>query len=309
VDEKGEPVGETLYAVLGEPFAAPTVKLLTEGYQFSVSYSSSDEEVAIINDFGEIELVGVGDAVIFANVTVEGISKDDCPLDYLTYNLQVMMPEDLEPLPDDQVTTFDFSVYDSSSESEILGITLGATDKFNVDKDRVEITTTNSVDEIDAKLNDAFEGTALLKSLLPGTITFELGAGEGTIEIDCQTLPGYTIKVRIAEYGEAYITSTVEQALRGKATVTYSVAQKTYVVIYLEGTSEAAAPARIARSEKEGEDAGAYIYSITITPKKASQGIDDVQSDQVQSTKVFMDGMIYILRDGKIFTPTGVQVK
>ncbi len=309
VDEKGEPVGKTLYAVLGEPFAAPTVKLLTEGYQFSVSYSSSNEEVAFINDMGEIEIVGVGDAVIFANVIVEGISKDECPLDYLTYNLQVMKPEDLEPLPDDQVTTFDFSVYDSSSESEILGITLGATDKFNVDKDRVEITTTNSVDEIDAKLNDAFEGTALIKSLLPGTITFELGAGEGTIEIDCQTLPGYTIKVRIAEYGEAYITSTVEQALRGKATVTYSVAQKTYVVIYLEGTSEAAAPARIARSEKEGEDAGAYIYSITITPKKASQGIDDVQSDQVQSTKVFMDGMIYILRDGKIFTPTGVQVK
>ena len=309
VDEKGEPVGETLYAVLGEPFAAPTVKLLTEGYQFSVSYSSSNDEVAVINDFGEIEPVGAGETVITANVIVEGISKDECPLDYLTYNLQVMKPEDLEPLPDDQVTTFDFSVYDSSSESEILGITLGATDKFNVDKDRVEITTTNSVDEIDAKLNDAFEGTALIKSLLPGTITFELGAGEGTIEIDCQTLPGYTIKVRIAEYGEAYITSTVEQALRGKATVTYSVAQKTYVVIYLEGTSEAAAPARIARSEKEGEDAGAYIYSITITPKKASQGIDGVQSDQVQSTKVFMDGMIYILRDGKIFTPTGVQVK
>ena len=217
--------------------------------------------------------------------------------------------KDLQPLPNDETTTFDFTVIDPNN-SELIDVTLGASDKYNSTEGRIEISTTNTAEEIDQKLNDAFEGAASLRSLLPGTITFELeGPGEGKIEIDCQTLPGYTIKVRIAEYGEAYITSTVEQALRGKATVTYSVAQKTYVVIYLEGTSEAAAPARIARSEKEGEDAGAYIYSITITPKKVSQGIDDVQSDQVQSTKVFMDGMIYILRDGKIFTPTGVQVK
>lgn len=255
--------------------------------------------------YGCISLVGGNGTTYDENHTDAAYAHpdgEDGKPGYFTSNAQ------LQPLPNDETTTFDFSLIDPFG-SEFLGITLGAKDQYNATEGRIEITSTNTVEEIDAKLNEAFEGTALLKSLLPGTITFELGAGEGTIEIDCQTLPGYTIKVRIAEYGEAYITSTVEQALRGKATVTYSVTQKTYVVIYLEGTSEAAAPARIARSEKEGEDAGAYIYSITITPKNASQGIDDVQSDQVQSTKVFMDGMIYILRDGKIFTPTGVQVK
>ena len=83
-------------------------------------------------------------------------------------------------------------------------------------------------------------------------------------------------------------------------------------MIYLAGRSNVSpkAPARIAKDgDDDPEEVGAYIYSITITPKKASQGIDDVQSDQVQSTKVLMDGMIYILHDGKIFTPTGVQVK
>ena len=312
VDEKGEPVGETLYAVPGETFAAPTVKLLTEGYQFSVSYSSSNDEVAVINDMGEIELVGAGETVITANVIVEGISQDECDFGYLTYNLKVDEPYDLEPLPDDQVTTFDFSVYDPSSESELLGITLGATDKFNVDKDRVEITTTNAVEDIDAKLNDAFEGTALLKSLLPGTITFELGAGEGTIEIDCQTQPGYTIKVRIAEYGEAYITSTVEQAERGKATVKYSVTQKTYVVIYLQG-APSSAPARIVTGEDDdAEGIGAYIYSVTVIPAQTLTGIDTINIDgnsgSDSAQKVIINGNLYLLRDGKVYTATGARV-
>lgn len=216
----------------------------------------------------------------------------------------------LQSIPTDGPSTFDFSLFDPAG-SELLGITLGSWDWYNWGEGRMDISTTNTKEEIDEKLNAAFAGAASLKSLLPGTITFKLEAGQGEIEIDCKTVPGYTLKVRIAEYGTAYISSTIEQATRGKATVTYDVKWQTYVVIYLAGSNVSPkAPARIAKDgDDDPEEVGAYIYSITITPKKASQGIDDVQSDQVQSTKVFMDGMIYILRDGKIFTPTGVQVK
>ena len=315
VDEKGEPVGKTLYAVLGEPFAAPTVKLLTEGYQFSVSYSSSNDEVAAINDFGEIELVGAGETVITANVIVEGISQDECDFGYLTYILQVDEPDDLEPLPADKETTIDFSVYDPTKEDELfLGITLGAKDQYNATEGCMQISTTNTEEEIDAKLNAAFAGAASFKSLLPGTITLRLSKGPGTIEIDCQTVPGYTLQVRIAEYGTAYITSTIEQAQRGKATVDYDVTQDTYVVIYLEGTSKGAAPARIAASPEE-EGAGAYIYAIRIIPSLTPTGMETVGSDNdaninaAAARKLLINGHLYILREGRIYTATGARVK
>jgi hypothetical protein len=170
------------------------------------------------------------------------------------------------------------------------------------------VATTNNPEEIDQKLNDVFEGEASIKNFLPGTITFELPAGEGTIEIDCQTLPGYVLKVRIAEYGEAFITSTVEQALRGEATVNYAVTQKTFVVIYLEATSGAAAPARIARSEKE-EDAGAYVYAIKITPKKNPTGLEDIQPAEDGTRKMLINEHLYILRGGKTYDATGRMVE
>ena len=214
---------------------------------------------------------------------------------------------DLNPLPNNQETTFDFSLYDPTG-SEMLGVTLGAKDQYNAEEGRIEIASTNTAEEIDAKLNAAFAGAASLKSLLPGTISFELEKGEGTIEIDCQTLPGYVLKVRIAEYGEAFITSTVEQALRGKAAVNYAVTQKTFVVIYLEATSGAAAPARIARSEKE-EGAGAYVYAIKITPKSAPTAIDQIEEPSLVGTKLLRDGHLYIDRNGKTYDATGRWVK
>lgn len=41
----------------------------------------------------------------------------------------------------------------------------------------------------------------------------------------------------------------------------------------------------------------------------APQGIDDVQSDKVQSTKIFRDGQIFILRGDKTYTLTGQELK
>ena len=216
--------------------------------------------------------------------------------------------KDLQPLPKNETSTFDFTVI-GPNNSELIGVTLGASDKYNSTEGRIEISSTNTAEEIDQKLNDAFEGAASLRSLLPGTITFELeGPGEGKIEIDCQTLPGYTLKVRIAEYGTAAITSTFEQYVRGKATVEYNVKQKTYVVIYLEGTSSASAPARIARSKKE-EDSGAYVYSIVVTPKNTPTGVEPTFSDPSGNVKVMINGILYILHDGKMYDVHGIRVR
>ena len=41
----------------------------------------------------------------------------------------------------------------------------------------------------------------------------------------------------------------------------------------------------------------------------SSEGIEDVQGDEVQSTKVIKDGQIFILRNGKMYTMQGQEVK
>ena len=216
-------------------------------------------------------------------------------------------PEELEPLPGNETTTFDFSLIGPDG-SKMLGVTLDAKDNYNKEEGRIEVASTNTAAEVDAKLDKAFSGTASLKPFLPGTITFELPAGEGTIEIDCQTMPGYTLNIRIAEYGTAYITSTIEQALRSKATVNYSVTQNTYVVIYLEGAPAGSALARIARSAAE-ENAGAYIWSITVIPDKTPTGIDTTDIHQSANAKFVKDGILYIRHNGRVYTAQGAEAK
>jgi hypothetical protein len=39
------------------------------------------------------------------------------------------------------------------------------------------------------------------------------------------------------------------------------------------------------------------------------EGIEDVQSDEVQSTKVIKDGQVLILRNDKTYTMQGMEVK
>ena len=224
----------------------------------------------------------------------------------LTAVFTSVQPEELEVLPEDETTTFDFSLIRPDG-SKMLGVTLDAKDQYNAEEGCMEVTSTNTADEIDTKLNAVYNGTATIKPFLPGTIIFKLGQGEGKIEIDCQTVPGYTLQVRIAEYGTAYITSTIEQAKRDRATVSYNVTQDTYVVIYLGGAPDSA-PARIAHSEEE-EGAGAYIWSITIIPVKTATGIEAVKNGQSTDSKFVKDGILYILHNGKLFNAQGKEVR
>ena len=41
----------------------------------------------------------------------------------------------------------------------------------------------------------------------------------------------------------------------------------------------------------------------------AGQGLDDVQSDKVQSTKVIRNGQIFIIRGDKTFNALGVEIQ
>ena len=50
-------------------------------------------------------------------------------------------------------------------------------------------------------------------------------------------------------------------------------------------------------------------YTATYTASPKGQGINNAQSNQVQSTKVVRDGQIFILRGEKVYTLTGQEEK
>ena len=58
-----------------------------------------------------------------------------------------------------------------------------------------------------------------------------------------------------------------------------------------------------------GEE-GAHNYSITISIKGATpSAVENVQTNQVQGTKILRDGMLLIERNGKLYNATGAEVK
>ncbi len=56
-----------------------------------------------------------------------------------------------------------------------------------------------------------------------------------------------------------------------------------------------------------GPDAPGYFWRATDTG--STQDVENVQSDNVQSTKVLRNGQFYIIRDGKIYNVQGVEIK
>ena len=61
---------------------------------------------------------------------------------------------------------------------------------------------------------------------------------------------------------------------------------------------------------------GAFSPSAASEPRRTlhclhppPQGIGEVPSDQVQSTKVIRNGTLYIIRDGRIYNAIGTRVK
>ena len=60
---------------------------------------------------------------------------------------------------------------------------------------------------------------------------------------------------------------------------------------------------------KDDQNAVLASYSSEFTTTGTATAVDNVQGDEVQSTKVIKDGQIYILRNGKTYTMQGQEVK
>lgn len=141
-------------------------------------------------------------------------------------------------------------------------------------------------------------------------IILTIPAGTGTLSLTIQTSGNREVAVRI----EGQEAETFAQAAKGLINIPYEVTSNAYVFIYGVATDEeetpAAAPSKFRARAKRTEAAenSVSIYDIQWVVTSAT-GAENVRSDQKPSTKVLRNGVLYIVRDGKIYTAQGAHVK
>lgn len=206
--------------------------------------------------------------------------------------------------PSEEVTTIDFTKTDPEGNETVVFST-SENDNYNQETGQLEISTQLTDAQVAEALETLVPGSSAWIDLLPGSLVFDIPAGEGKVRVNCMTLPGYKLQVKI----EGKEAVSVEMVSLGWAEVTYNVPVPVHVVIYLHAPENASAPARIA-TRLNDTDAHAYIAAIEIAPKDAPQGIDLIDANTVENgSKLLIDGQLYIIREGRVFNASGAQVK
>ena len=194
-----------------------------------------------------------------------------------------------------------------------------------IDGVRYTFTTDDSVDVSDECIvlqstMDAAKIDELLNSLTPGTaefadrfhgLSFLLPAGEGEVYVTTQTFGTHELNIKVGT-GAAVSFSKPE---KGEVHIAYNCTEPTMVYIYgTEADSQEAAPRytpiRFAHTGEgdELETTGSVkIYAINITGFESA--LEDVIGTQSSARKVVLDGQVLIIRNGKVYTPAGVEVK
>jgi len=210
-------------------------------------------------------------------------------------------------VPEDEVTTISFTETDPDGNENVI-FSADASNTFDDVTKQLVITTTLDEQVVADALDALVPGSSAWMALLPGSLTFDIPAGEGDIKVQCQTFPGYQLNLQIQ--GQAAVSIT--QMTPGEAIVHYNVANPVHVVIYLHANGGSTAPARIATRMEDAVTAGAYIQAVTIQPANAPlqpTAIDQVATPSNGSEKILRNGQLLILRDGKIFNAQGAQVR
>ena len=173
----------------------------------------------------------------------------------------------------------------------------------------MEISTSLTDEQVATALETLIPGSSAWLENLPGALTFDIPAGAGDIKVQCMTVPGYELKLKI----EGTASISITQAELGWAIVHYDVTEPVHVVIYLHAISGgSSAPARIATRMEDAVTAGAYIQAVIIQPANApgyATSIENVVNEKAGTQKVLLNGQLMIIRDGKAFNAQGAQVQ
>ena len=206
--------------------------------------------------------------------------------------------------PDDEVTTIDFTQTDPEGNESVV-FSASANDTFNEETGQLEIATTIPDEVVEQALEELVPGSSAWMDLLPGSLVFDIPAGKGKVRVQCLTLAGYKLQVKL----EGKDVVSIAQTELGWAVVTYDVEAPLHVVIYLHGQGAASVPARIATRMQQEVETGAYIQAVEIVPENAPVAIEQVESKSEGTRKVLKDGQLYIIRGEQIYTMEGAQVR
>ncbi len=201
----------------------------------------------------------------------------------------------------DEETVISFSTKDPESNDYVVFST-SATDTYNETTGQLEITTSLTDEQVANALESLVPGSSAWVDMLPGSLVFDIPAGKGVIKINCQTLTGYSLKVKL----EGKDAINIVQTSKDWALVQYDVAAPTHVVIYLHATSVSSRP--YATIKGAAASAGAYIEAVKIIPEGAVEAINGVKANKSIDGKYLINGKIYIVRDGRVFTVSGMEV-
>ena len=211
------------------------------------------------------------------------------------------------PVKEDEVTDITFDG-EGENPDENLDVVFSSSedDTFNEAEGQIEINTTTDDETLENTLTAHVTCSADWLKKLPGVLVFDVPAGEGQFQIQCEVAAGFHAEAYIEGVGQAVITSPKA----GWIQVSYNVVAQTHVILYLQADGEqSAAPARVAKAKKDAEP-GLAIKSIKITPKDAPTGVEEnFESSNPQIFKSIKEAQLLILRDGKTYTVTGQQVQ
>ena len=132
---------------------------------------------------------------------------------------------------------------------------------------------------------------------------------EGANQYGGDSIVYLTIIVHEAEYVELYDTMYIGDTLRVEPGV-WTESEYQMVLDQAEYPMDAENEFELVQhTQTEFGCPKTIVWYVKVTKKPVGTGIEDVQSDDVQCTKVLRDGVIYIRRDGKEYTITGLEVK
>lgn len=210
------------------------------------------------------------------------------------------------PVPDNEVTTLDFTLTDPEGNESVI-FSSSAQDKYNEETGQIELVSTLTDEQVETTIQTFFPGSTEWRESLPGSIIFDIPAGQGKITIEGSVSFGYTLKLKMGDQPVV----TVTKGETGEIVVLYDTPATVHVVLYLQlDKSSSSAPARIAASANDEPVVGATIKSITITPKNAPTAIDVFEADNNGNKKIIRNGqMLIILQDGRIYNALGAEVK
>ena len=213
-------------------------------------------------------------------------------------------------VPNDEITTIDFTQTDPEGNESVI-FSADVDNTFNEETGQLELSTSLTDEEVADALENLLPGSSAWVAALPGSIVFDIPAGQGTIKVQFMTFPGYTLRVLV----EGTASVSISSAELGWSRVDYNVPTPVHVVIYLHAESGAGAPARIATTPNDVANAGAYVQAVMILPAEApgaqedTTAIDILEANQGENGKILLNGQLYIIREGRVFNAAGAQVK